>query len=258
MNSQLSLYEKPGGQEDSRRRVQGGEATSDVLLSAHMCGNAEIFPKILDLHVPKGARIADITWGQGVFWRNVPPDDYKVIGSDIKSGIDCRNVPYESGSFDCVVFDPPYMEGFFRKDQDHLGGSGTHSSFRNAYSNGEATEEGGPKWHAAVLDLYVKGGREAARILKKHGICIVKCQDEVSANRQWLTHVEIINAYTELGFYTRDLFIVVRTNRPGVSRILKQVHARKNHSYFLVFQKVCGNVKTPPVSKLVPISKDRG
>ena len=34
-----------------------------------------------------------------------------------------------------------------------------------------------------------------------------------------------------------DLFVVVRTNKPGVSRMLRQVHARKNHSYFLVFRK---------------------
>ncbi len=34
-----------------------------------------------------------------------------------------------------------------------------------------------------------------------------------------------------------DLFVVVRKNKPGVSRILRQVHARKNHSYFLVFRK---------------------
>jgi hypothetical protein len=254
LKSQLCLYQEPEEQEEGVRRVQGGEASSDVLLSAHVGGNAEIFPRILALHVPIGAKIADITWGQGVFWRNVPPDDYEVHGSDLKTGVDCRNLPYENASFDCVVFDPPYMEGFFRRDQGHLGGSGTHSSFRNAYSNGEATEEGGPKWHAAVVDLYVKGGREAARVLKLNGIFIVKCQDEVSANRQWLTHVEIINAFVDLGFYARDLFVVVRTNRPGVSRILKQVHARKNHSYFLVFQKVSGNGKTPPRSKLVPIS----
>lgn len=256
MNSQLRLYQEPEEFADGRRRVQGGEATSDVTLSAHIGGNAEVFPRILALHVPKGAKIADITWGQGVFWRNVPPDDYEVLGSDLKTGVDCRNLPYENASFDCIVFDPPYMEGFFRRDQDHLGGSGTHSSFRDAYSNGEATEEGGPKWHAAVVDLYVKGGREAVRVLKKNGIFIVKCQDEVSANRQWLTHVEIINAYSELGFYARDLFVVVRTNRPGVSRILKQVHARKNHSYFLVFQKASGNCKTQPRSRLGPISKD--
>ena len=128
-----------------------------------------------------------------------------------------------------------------------MGGSGTHSAFRRAYSHGEATKEGGPKWHAAVVDLYLKGGGEASRILRKDGIFIVKCQDEVSANRQWLTHVEIINAYEKIGFYARDLFVIVRPNQPGVSRLIKQVHARKNHSYFLVFQKTGAAKKTPPV-----------
>jgi hypothetical protein len=30
----------------------------------------------------------------------------------------------------------------------------------------------------------------------------------------------------------------VRTNRPAISRLKKQSHARKNHSYFLVFVKI--------------------
>ena len=75
-------------------------------------------------------------------------------------------------------------------------------------------------------------------MLRDNGVMIVKCQDEVSANRQWLTHVEIISHYEQLGFYTKDLFVVVRQNKAGVSRLLKQVHARKNHSYFLVFVKI--------------------
>jgi len=233
---------KPGAR---NRRVQGGIASSDVVVSAHTGGNSEIFPLILQLHVPKGARIADITWGHGVFWRKVPAGDYEVHGSDLKSGIDCRKLPYENESFDCVVFDPPYMEGFFRREKGHLGGGGTHAAFRDAYSNGQPTAEGGPKWHAAVIDLYVQGGKESARVLKPNGILIVKCQDEVSANRQWLTHIEIVNAYAGLGFYARDLFVVVRPNQPGVSRILKQVHARKNHSYFLVFQKTARIRKMP-------------
>lgn len=245
LNSQPSLFQEL--HQEGKRRVQGGEATSDVVVSAYIGGNAEVFPKILSLHVPKGAKVADVTWGQGVFWKNVRPGDYEVRGTDVKTGVDCRNLPYADESFDCVVFDPPYMEGFFRRSADHLGGGGTHSSFRKAYSNREATEEGGPKWHAAVIDLYVKGGKEAFRILKKNGICIVKCQDEVSANRQWLTHVEIINEYASMGFYARDLFLVVRANQPGVSRLLKQVHARKNHSYFIIFQKSNATKKTPPV-----------
>jgi hypothetical protein len=246
LNSQPDLF---GHLEASgKRRIQGGEATSDVVVSAHIGGNAEIFPKLLNLHVPKGAKIADITWGQGVFWKNVPKDDYEVHGTDLKTGVDCRKLPYKNESYDCIVFDPPYMEGFFRRDKRHLGGSGTHSAFRRAYSNGAATEEGGPKWHAAVVHLYEEGGKEAARVLKNNGIYIVKCQDEVSANRQWLTHVEIINAYSKLGFYARDLFVVVRPNQPGVSRLIKQVHARKNHSYFLVFQKCKSTKKTPLVT----------
>lgn len=88
-----------------------------------------------------------------------------------------------------------------------------------------------------MIELYVEGGREAWRVLKSKGTLIVKCQDEVSANKQNLTHVEIVNAYANIGFYCKDLFVVVRPNRPGASRILKQVHARKNHSYFLVFTK---------------------
>ncbi len=74
-------------------------------------------------------------------------------------------------------------------------------------------------------------------MLKKGGVLIVKCQDEVSANTQRLTHVEIINEFLNYGFFARDLFVVVRTNSPVISRLKKQVHARKNHSYFLVFVK---------------------
>ncbi len=223
--------------DDSRkRRVQGGVATAKVLCSAHVGNNAEIFPQILKLHVPKGATVADVTWGKGTFWKEVKTKDYKLLATDIDSGVDCRELPYDDDSIDCVVLDPPYMEGLYRKSKSHLAGSGTHAAFRTHYSNGDTTN-GGPKWHAAVTELYFRAGREAYRVLRKKGVLIVKCQDEVSANRQWLTHVEIINEYASLGFYTKDLFVVIRRNRPTVSRLKKQVHARKNHSYFLIFIK---------------------
>lgn len=219
------------------RRRSGGITTSDVTLSAHVAGNAEVFPQILDLHVPRGSVIADVTWGKGVFWTNIPIDAYRLLASDLKSGTDCRELPYEDGAIDAVVLDPPYMEGLFRKSADHLAGGGSHAAFRENYSNGQATAEGGPKWHEAVTDLYFRAGREAHRVLRPDGVLIVKCQDEVSANCQRLTHVEIINEYERCGFYCKDLFVVVRTNRPVVSRLKKQEHARKNHSYFLVFVK---------------------
>jgi len=162
--------------------------------------------------------------------------EYNLVPSDIKTGTDCRSLPYCAGSFDCVVLDPPYMEGLYRNTNEHLAGSGTHGAFRIAYSNGQETKSG-PKWHDAVLDMYYRTGAEAYRVLRQEGILIVKCQDEVSANTQRLTHVEIINHYAQLGFYVKDLFVVMRTNSPCITRLKKQVHARKNHSYFLVFVK---------------------
>ena len=74
-----------------------------------------------------------------------------------------------------------------------------------------------------MLDLYFTAGREAHRVLRKNGLLIIKCQDEVSANIQRLTHVEVINYYQSIGFYPKDLFVVVRRNAPGVSRLKRQI-----------------------------------
>lgn len=220
----------------SKRKSPDGVATTDVVVSAHVGGNAEVFPQILALHVPRGATVADVTYGQGAFWRDIPKAAYRLKATDLQTGVDCRDLPYEDGSIDCVVLDPPYMEGLFRRAEGHLAGSGSHAAFRRHYSNGEASS-GVAKYHAAVLELYFNGAVEAFRVLKSTGVLIVKCQDEVSANTQHLTHVEIINELESMGFFARDLFVVVRQNRPGMSRVLRQVHARKNHSYFVVLAK---------------------
>jgi hypothetical protein len=111
-----------------------------------------------------------------------------------------------------------------------------HQNFELYYDNNRISNSE-KKYHEAVLDLYFRGSQEAHRVLRPDGIFIVKCQDEVCANTQRLTHVEIINELTDIGFAVEDLFVVMRRNKPGVSRVLKQVHARKNHSYFLVFRK---------------------
>ena len=247
------------------KRRQGGRPTSELVNSARVGENAELFADIAALHIPEGARVADVTYGRGTFWRRVPAGRYHIIASDLalddpnpdlfieyRDGVDCCDLPYDDDSIDAVVLDPPYMEGLFRRSEGHLAGSGTHASFRRAYSNGEKTEQAErPKWHDAVIDLYLRAGVEAVRVLRRGGCLIVKCQDEVSANVQRLSHVEIITAYEDLGLYTKDLFVLVRSNAPGVSRLVKQVHARKNHSYFLVFELPKGRRRRPKSSRAV-------
>jgi len=236
-NQPTLLFPAEGQPRNGKRKSPDGVATTDVILSAHVGGNAEVFEQVIRLHVPEGSTVADVTWGKGVFWKNIAPGKYDLHASDMKTGVDCRKLPYGDASHDCIVLDPPYMEGLFRRSKGNLAGAGTHAAFRDHYSNGLETSDG-PKYHAAVLDLYFRAAREAHRVLREGGVLVVKCQDEVSANQQHLTHVEIINECSQMGFYAKDLFVVVRQNRPGVSRILQQEHARKNHSYFIVFVKI--------------------
>jgi hypothetical protein len=213
-----------------KRKSPAGSPTNDLIFSAYQATNDDVFPHILALYVLPGSRVADVTYGKGVFWKNVPHGAYDVLTSDLKTGTDCRQLPYEDGSVDSVVFDPPYM---------HTPGGTAHSTHQNfeAYYANNKTNCSTKKYHEAVLELYFTAGIEARRVLRDTGIYIVKCADEVCANQQRMTHVEIINELTANGFLVEDLFVVMRTNRPGVSRVIKQVHARKNHSYFLVFRK---------------------
>lgn len=214
-----------------KRVVRNGLPTNELVFSAFTEGNDRAFPKILQLYVAPGSIVADVTFGKGVFWRHVPTETYVLRATDILDGVDCRDLPYRDGEIDCVVFDPPYM---------HTPGGTAHSShtpFEKHYRNNNSGNKTNGKYHEAVLDLYKGGGLEAFRVLRDRGVLIVKCQDEVCANRQRFTHVEIMQMYAEMGFVAEDLFVIVRKNRPGVSRMVRQVHARKNHSYFLVFWK---------------------
>jgi len=228
----------------SSRKSPAGFATNELVFSSHVGTNDEIFPHILWLYVSPGSKVADVTYGKGVFWRKVPKGNYQLLPTDIKTGRDCRDLPYEDATIDCVVFDPPYM---------HTPGGTAHVNHQNyeAYYANNAGNGLTQKYHEGVLELYFQAAREAHRVLKKDGIYIVKCADEVCANQQRLTHVEITNEYTAKGFVVEDLFVLVRYNKPGVSRVIRQVHAKKNHSYFLVFRKSNGRARWmgPPSSK---------
>jgi hypothetical protein len=226
------------------KRVARGVATNELVFSAHVGTNDEVFPEVARLYVSPGAKVADVTYGKGVFWKGVDVKQFEFHPTDLSQGVDSRALPYQAGSLDVVVFDPPYM---------HTPGGTAHNGHQNfeQYYQNNSASNGGKKYHEAVLDLYFRSAHEAHRVLKGEGIYIVKCQDEVCANQQRLTHVEIINELAEIGFIVEDLFVVVRRNKPGVSRILKQLHARKNHSYFLVFRK-SSKPKYPPLGARFP------
>jgi|TARA_R110000744_G_scaffold195143_3_gene314114 hypothetical protein len=190
--------------------------TDGVILTGKVGTNANIFPDALGLHSEHGATIADVTYGKGVFWKDVDRKNYNLLLTDIQTGVDFRNLPYEDDSLDGLVFDPPYMHG----------GKTVKKSINECYRN----ENTG---HESVVRNYAAGILEAARCLKKKGVLYVKCQDEIESGKQRLTHVEAITLMETFGFRIADIFVLLQATVPCM-REPYQKTARKNHSYLIV------------------------
>jgi tRNA G10 N-methylase Trm11 len=194
-----------------------------IVLTATIGDNGDLFLNILSLYVPEGSVVADVTFGKGVFWKNVDTSKYVLKASDLMDGIDFRSLPYEDGSIDALVLDPPYMHD----------GKSVHKSLQTSYQN--HTVQGG---HASVMRLYAGGIIEAARVLRKNGILIVKCQDEIESGKQRWSHVELIHLLEMFGFEVIDLFVLLQDHDP-ILQHKGQQHARKNHSFAIVARFRC-------------------
>jgi len=199
-----------------------------VIYTARAENNKGFFRDILRLYVPEGSAIADLTWGRGNFWVGIDQSRYKLIRldkytpCDVKA--DFRAVPLADESQDAVVFDPPYVTrmGFKRRSKQNPNGSNQKFAF--------GLDASGPKNEREIDELYAAGTAEARRILKRGGgILILKTMD----TQRW-RRVELANLP---GFKLIDLLVVVTQGKPPRTRYV-QKHARKNHSYFMVFRKL--------------------
>ena len=57
----------------SGRRPPAGVPLTELVRSAYPGTNDEVFPRVLRLHVEPGARVTEVTFGRGVFWKRVDP-----------------------------------------------------------------------------------------------------------------------------------------------------------------------------------------
>lgn len=200
-------------------------------LTARVGSNADLFPDILALYVPPGSRVLDMTWGNGVFWKKVTAP-YDVVKNDIDHNRgdvheDFRHTSWPDASFDAVVLDPPYL---------YVGGFKTlkHSIDRGYLNKDRALA--GVYGVDAVHQMFEDGIKEAARLLRPKGVLIVKCMDQVMSGKQQWQHVVVMEKMNAAGVENLDLFVLVQKGQPAM-RHATQVHARRNHSYFVVGRK---------------------
>ena len=178
----------------------------------------------MDLYCPDGFDL-DPTYSTGNFYKHgIPQPKYKfdLFPQKKRRQIVCANVmhlPLKRESINSIIYNPPFLIGHRKNGKPGIIKE-RFSSFMNI---------------KALLSMYKKSLDEIYRILKRNGYLIFKCQDTINAGKQELNHVKIINYATAAGFYTKDLFILLARNR--IIRQTRQLHARKYHSYFIVFQK---------------------
>ena len=207
----------------------------------------EILRNILALHVPDKRIDLDCTYSTGNFYKDTgidkprlrfdiaPADDSVTFG-------DARHLPFDDGSIRCMVFDPPFL-------------ATTGASLQASDSNNILNKCFGVYSSERELFLFYKEAlAEAYRILSDGGILIFKCQDKVSSSKQYMTHCFVYEEAVRLGFYPKDLFILLAKSRLVADwQRRNQKHARKYHSYFWVLQKI--HKKEPIADCLAP--KDR-
>ncbi len=189
----------------------------------------EIIQNILELYCPTKTIDLDATYGKGMFYKNIQPPKYKFdINPQLKDVKKCdsRNLPIDDNSLKCIMFDPPFLAT--------TGKSLTSNKNNNIINKRFGVYPSENELHK----FYVDSLKEAYRILQENGILIFKCQDKISSGKQYLSHVFIINQAIKIGFYPKDIFILLAKNRLVAKWQTKnQKHARKYHSYFIVFEK---------------------
>ncbi|MBQ9346279.1 MAG: hypothetical protein IJT94_02920 [Oscillibacter sp.] len=203
---------------------------TDSLIKSVSHSQTEILRNILTLHVHGGKIDCDPTYSTGGFYRDgvIPPPRLRFDIEPQAEGVvraDCRNLPLESDSLNCVAFDPPFLA---TKGKSLDSGTGNRINRRFGVFPSE------PELHR----FYADSLKELYRILTPHGILIFKCQDKVSGGKQYMSHVFIINEAVRIGFYPRDLFVLLAKNRLVADwQIRNQRTARKYHCYFVVLEK---------------------
>ena len=185
----------------------------------------EIIRNAIKLHCPSGIEL-DPTFSKGVFYKDAgidePLEKFDLFPqTDDTLQANANNLPHLDGQVSSIMFDPPFVVGHTKEKPSGIIGERFHG-FRYIQDLW--------KWYSECLE-------EFYRVLEDDGTLIFKCQDTVSSGKQWFSHVYIMNEAERVGFYCKDLFVLLAKNRIIGHNHKSQKHARKFHSYFIVLKK---------------------
>lgn len=201
--------------------------TNKTVIKSISYSQDEILKNIIKLYCPDGFEL-DPTYSLGNFYKKIKQPKYKFdIDPDRKDVVaaDSTALPLSDNSVKSILFDPPF-----------LGTKGNVKGSKNK-SNIIIKRFG---YYSNMNDLwkyYALSIKEFYRVLKDGGVLVCKIQDSISSGKQFLSHIELTNQAIANGFYPKDIFVLLSKNVILSPKHNNQQHARKFHSYFIVFLK---------------------
>lgn len=195
--------------------------TSLVVAAASWPTNGDLIADLFRLgYIHDDDLVLDPTYGRGKWWTRRRPSN--LVASDIRDGVDFRSLPHDDESFDVVAYDPPYVCVGGRKTT-------TIPDLHDRYGLTDA-----PRTPALVQQLVNDGLTECARVVRRDGRILVKCQDYVWGGRLWIGTHHTLTHGLGLGLELIDRFEHIAGRRPQPPG-RRQHHARRNVSTLFVF-----------------------
>ncbi len=193
----------------------------------------DIIRWIIRLHLEGKAIHCDPTYGYGNFYK---PDDIKkpefcsdilppkgqssTLGEvvEICLRLNATNLPNLDNNLRSIIFDPPFLQT-----------TGKGSILKDRFGSYPTMQK--------LWEFYAEALWEFCRVLRPNGVLIVKCQNTVMSGKQWWSVNYIKNLASEYGLNLIDEFVLLAKHRMPQYNLKQQRHARKYHSFFLVFRK---------------------
>lgn len=190
--------------------------------------SAAVIESIFDMHFPTARRVLDLTFGRGVFWRW--PHAFELDSNDrdpastARLHLDVLTAAFE-GSWDVVVFDPPFTANGPQKT----------TADRHQDRFGSTRDLPGAPQNIGDVHRLLIGGVKVACGLARLGV-IVKTQDVIESGRYRDSETLACQAIVDAGLRVEDKvrLLAGRRVQPDVARGSRIRHFRNRPSVFIV------------------------
>lgn len=217
--------------------------SSPVLAANAWPTNADLIVDVARLgYLQPGDKVWDATWGKGVWWKAWRPKllyatDLRTVPGTLifhadqakpvlveGEPVDFRKSPFDDHWFDVATLDGPYK----------LNGTSSKPDARYGVDEWKSWQDR----HALIRD----GMTECARVTRRGGVVLVKCQAQVCGGHIRWQDVEFANHGADIGLDLIDRFDLLGKGRPQPARTRadgkpsRQEHAYGRPSTLLVFR----------------------